>query len=477
MHPVGQSANSATTADQSPDPVSPTAFVSIANRGTVRRAVFVLAMPVLGEELLNSFVGIFDIWLAGRISVAATAAIGLGAYVEWLISMLFMLVGIGTTALVARFTGAVQRERANHYANQSMVLAVGMGFAAFAFIYWIAPWLGRVQNMSGETLDIIVRYLRIDATGFVFTSLTLIGAAALRGVGDMRTPLKILTVVNIVNMTVSYALVFGTGPLPALGTDGVAIGTVAGRFVGGVLTLLVLAHGRSDLRLTPAELRPRIESTRRILRIGLPAALDGATMWTGHFIFLIIIANLGDQQIAPIYYAAHIIGVRIEAFTYLPASAWSKATATVVGQALGARNRDRAVRAGHEGVLQCGILGIGLTAFYYFGADLIFRTMQSDPIVWMVGIPALKMAAFFQIFLLASIIYIGALRGAGDTRYPLIITIVSVGLVRLPLGYLLGITLGWGLMGAWGAMCIDMAVRGSLAFTRFTRGKWLTARV
>jgi putative MATE family efflux protein len=477
MHPVGQSANSATTADQSAVPVSATAFVSIANRGTVRRAVFVLAMPVLGEELLNSLVGIFDVWLAGRISVAATAAIGLGAYVEWLITMLFMLVGIGTTALVARFTGAVQRERANHYANQSMALAAGMGFAAFALIYTFAPWMGRLQNMSGETLDIVVRYLRIDGTGHVFTSLTLVGAAALRGVGDMRTPLKILTVVNIVNMLVSYGLVFGAGPLPELGTDGIAIGTVAARFVGGVLTLTVLGVGRSNLRITAAALRPHIESARRILRIGLPAALDGAVMWSGHFIFLIIIANLGGQQIAPIWYAAHIIGVRIEAFTYLPAGAWSKATATVVGQALGAGNRQRAIRAGHEGVFQCGILGIGLTAFYYFGAEAIFHTMQSDAIVWMVGVPALKMAAFFQIFLLASIIYIGALRGAGDTRYPLAITVVSVGLVRLPLGYFLGITLGWGLMGAWGAMCIDMAVRGTLAFTRFTRGKWLTARV
>ena len=474
---MGQSANSASAIDKHAEQASAITFTSIANRGTVRRAVFVLALPVLGEELLNSFVGIFDVWLAGRISVAATAAIGLGAYVEWLISMLFMLVGIGTTALVARYTGAVRREDANHYANQSLTLAVGMGLAAFALIYSIAPSLARLQNMTGETLDIIVRYLRIDATGHVFTSFTLVGAAALRGVGDMRTPLKILTVVNVVNMAVSYGLVFGTGPLPALGTDGIAIGTVAGRFVGGVLTLVVLARGLSDLRLTLAQLRFRIESARRILRIGLPAALDGAVMWSGHFIFLIIIANLGDRQLAPILYAAHIIGIRIEAFTYLPAAAWSKATATVVGQALGAGNRRRAVAAGHEGVLQCCILGIGLVAFYYFGAELIFHTMQTDSIVWMCGIPALKMAAFFQLFLIASIIYVGALRGAGDTRYPLIITLISVGLVRLPAGYLLGITFGMGLMGAWGAMCLDMTVRGVLAACRFQRGRWLTARV
>mgnify|MGYP000314279538 CR=1 FL=1 len=322
---------------------------------SVRRAVFILAMPVLGEQLLNSMVGILDVYLAGRISVSATAAIGLAAYVAWLISMLFMLVGTGTTALVARCIGAGDRAGANHYANQSLGLAIGMGVGACVLVFGIAPTFASLQNMTGETADIVVRYLRIEGASYMFTSLTLVGSAALRGVGDMRTPLKILSVVNIVNIIVSCSLTFGIGPVPKLGIDGIVIGTVTGRVIGGLIMLVVLAKGRSGIRMRGPDLRPLLESIRRILRIGGPAALDGAVMWSGHFIFLMVIANLAEGDLGRAYYAAHIVGVRIEAFTYLPAVAWATATATIVGQSLGAGDPKRAIRAGHEAVFQCGI--------------------------------------------------------------------------------------------------------------------------
>ncbi len=451
---------------------------SIANRGSVRRALFWFAMPVLGEQLLNTAVGLVDVFLAGTISVHATSAIGLAAYVGWLMSMLFMLVGTGATALVARMTGAGKHADANLFANQSLGLAAGLGVAGFAFIWLLAPTLATLQSMSPETSAVVVHYLRFDAIGHLFTSFTLIGAAAMRGVGDMRTPFKILTVVNITNIVTSYALVFGLGPIPAIGINGIVIGTVFGRFIGGLLTLMTLRRGRGGLKLVPNLMKPVRESVRRILRIGGPAALDGLIMWSGHFAFLMLIGQLDAGSAGNAYYAAHIIGIRVEALTYLPAVAFGAAAATMVGQALGAGDAERARRAGHEAVLQCGLLGAALTGFYYFGADAIFRWMQqTDDVVRIAGPPALRMAAFFQVFLTTAIIYVNALRGAGDTRYPLIITFVSVYVVRLPAGYLLGITMELGLMGAWMAMCGDMTIRGVLATMRFVRGRWIDTTV
>ena len=446
-------------------------------QGTVGWTVLVLALPVLGEQLLNSLVGIVDTFLAGQISVEATSAIGLAAYVGWLVSMLFMLVGTGTTALVARHIGSGEADEADRFANQSMGLAVGMGLGACVLIFLIAPTFARLQNMSGETYAITVRYLRIDAAGHLFTSLTLVGAAALRGVGDMRTPLKILAVVSVLNMIVSPALVYGVGPVPAIGVDGIVVGTVVARVLGGVLMVLVLIRGRSGLRLRLDRVKPVLAAIRRILRIGLPAALDGAVMWSGHFVFLMVIANLAEDALGQAYYAAHIIAVRVEAFTYLPAVAFATATATIIGQSLGAGDPVRAKRAGHEAVFQCGLLAVGLTALYYFGADTVFQVMHRDEIVREVGPPAWRMLALFQIFLTTSIIYVGALRGAGDTRYPLLITIICVGCVRLPLGYLCGIVLNGGLIGAWVGMCGDMTLRAILATIRFSRGGWVKTRV
>ncbi|MEE9296681.1 MAG: MATE family efflux transporter [Phycisphaerae bacterium] len=474
---MSQDTTPSTGQTEHPPAESPQSTPGLAVKVAVPRAVFTLAIPVLAEQFLNSLVGITDVYLAGRLSVDATAAIGLAAYVAWLISMLFMLVGTGTTALVARFTGSAQPDRANHFANQSLGLAVAMGLAAVGLVYVLAPVFANLQNMTGTTYDIVVRYLRIDGAAHVFTSVTLIGSAALRGVGDMRTPLKILSVVNIANLIISCTLVFGLGPIPPLGVDGIVIGTVAGRVIGGLLTINVLLKGRSGLKITADSLRPDLASTQRILHIGGPAALDGAVMWSGHFVYLMIIANLAEGHLGQAYYAAHIIGVRIEALTYLPAVAWAAATATIVGQSLGANDPRRAVSAGHQAVLQCSVLAVALVAFYYFGADFIFRIMHKDELVQQVGPPAFRMLAFFQIFLTTSIIYVGALRGAGDTRVPLLITIIGVGFVRLPIGYFFGIVLGKGLIGAWMGMCADMVVRALLAALRFTRAKWIHTRV
>jgi len=445
--------------------------------GAVGATVLWLALPVLGEQLLNSFIALVDTFLAGRISREATAAVGLASYVDWLASMLFALVGTGTTALVARFVGAGDRNEANRYANQSMALALVSGVAFSSVLFLLAPTFARLQNMQGSTYTIAVQYLRIDATALTFTSLTLVGAAALRGAGDTRTPLMILGAVNVFNAVVSAALVFGWGPLPLFGVRGIVLGTVVGRTSGAILMTLVLLRGRAGLRLRVAHMKLAAEPVRRLLRIGIPAASDGAVMWTGHFCFLMIIARLavGDLQVS--YYAAHMIGVRLEALTYLPASAWAMAAATMIGQNLGAQQPERARGSGHAAARQCGVLAAVVGTFFLVAAPTCFHIMHDDPAVHEVGIFPFRVVACFQPLLAISIVYIGAMRGAGDTRYPLLITVLGLALVRLPLGYVLGIVWGKGLLGAWLAMCADFSLRALLAVRRFVGGRWIHVKV
>jgi len=451
--------------------------VSRVTAGNIRRTVLWLALPVFGEQVLNSFVAIVDTFLAGRISTEATSAVGLAAYVAWLATMLFALVGTGTTALVARSVGAHDREGADRFCNQSVTLAVLSGLGISALLFLLAPTFARLQNMTGTTFDIAVRYMRIDAAALVFTSLTLAGGAALRGAGDTRTPMLILGAVNILNVPLSAALVFGWGPFPQLGVTGIVLGTVTARFAGGVLMLTVLAHGRAGLRLHGSALRLQREPVDRILRIGVPAASDGAVMWTGHFIFLIIVARLAEGALGQAYYAAHIIGVRLESLTYMPAVAWAAAAATMIGQNLGAGDPGRARRSGHEAALQCGLLAAAVGVAFYFGATALFQVMHKDPTVRAVGTSPFRIVALCQPMLAVSIVYIGALRGAGDTRFPLVITILGLVLVRLPLAYVFGVVLGGGLWAAWLAMCGDFVLRAILAAIRFARGKWVSLKV
>lgn len=444
--------------------------------GSLRRRMLTLALPVLVEQLLSFSVGMVDTFLA-RTDSNATTAVGLAVYVGWLASLLISLVATGTTALVSRHWGANDREAANRFANRSMAMAGCLGMAIFAFVYLAAPIFASMQEMSGETARLVIRYLRLDGCGLIFTSLILVGAAAMRGTGDMRSPMVILGIVNILNAIVSTILVYGLGPFPAWGMDGIVAGTVTARVSGGVLMLLRLARGSKGLQLHRRELVVRGEEAGRILRIGIPAAVEGIVMWAGNFLFLMIIARLGQEGFSKAHYAAHIIGIRVEGLTYLPAVAWGHAAATMVGQALGAGDVQRARQAGHEAVMQCGLLATAMSLLYFFGAPWIYAALQTETAVHEIGIPAFRMLSLVQVPLVLTIIYMMALHGAGDTRYPMWFTFVGVICVRVPLGYLCGIILDGGLIGAWVGMCGDILLRAVLLQIRFTRGRWVETRV
>ncbi|MFH1111092.1 MAG: MATE family efflux transporter [Planctomycetota bacterium] len=459
------------------EPAEQPVLASVVTAGPVRRTLFLLALPVLAEQILNTLVGLVDTYLAGRISPAATSAVGLAAYVSWLASMLVMLIGTGTTALVSRYEGAGDHERANHFANQSLTLGAVLGLGLFIAMFTLAPAFARYCRMTGDAYSITVTYLRVGAVGYLFMSPMIVGCAALRGVGNMRTPMLIYALLNVINVVMAWSLVYGLGPFPTLGVTGIVTGTVIAQISGTLLLLAVLGHGGAGVRIRRRDLPVSWASAWRILRIGLPAAADGAVMWSGQFMFLAIISRLADPPLGEIYFATHIIAIRVEAFVYLPAMAWSAATATMIGQALGAHQPRRAMRVGHEGVLQCGLLAVAIATGFYLGARFIFEQMSTDAMVQAAGVRPFRILAMLQPFLVTSIVYVGALRGAGDTRFPLLITVVGTILIRVPVGYYFGIVEQWGLLGAWMGMFGDMLWRACASSLRYAGGAWVKTRV
>jgi len=445
--------------------------------GPIGRTLFFLALPVLAEQLLNTLVGLVDTYLAGRISATATSAVGLSAYVSWLASMLMMLIGTGATALVSRYEGRGEHDKANHYANQSLTLGWVMGVAIFVLVYEMAPWFAHYCRMSGEAYFISVNYLRMDAIGLLAMGVTIVGCAALRGVGNMRTPMVIYAIINAVNVVASFGLVYGWGPVPPQGVSGIVAGTVIARVLGGILIVALLIRGRGGVEVCWPDLPLIWKSSWRILRIGLPAAADGAIMWTGQFCFLAIISRLADPPMGESYFAAHVIAMRVEAFSYLPAVAWGAATATMIGQSLGAGDARRAVRVGHAGVLQCGLLSIVIATCFFLGAEWVYENMSTDASVHAAGIIPFRYLALVQPLLVASIVYVNSLRGAGDTRIPLLITMVGTICIRLPVGYYFGIVRQGGLLGAWMGMFADITWRAISSAVRYATGGWVRTRV
>ncbi|MHC4875648.1 MAG: MATE family efflux transporter [Planctomycetota bacterium] len=446
--------------------------------GNVSRTVLFLALPVLAEQFLNFMVGFVDTYLSGRISAAATSAIGTGAYVNWLAELLYSMIGIGTTALVARQWGSGDHEDASRVASTSIGLAVLFGSAGVILMLVAAPAFGWFLGLDQVTNDLSVRYLRLSSFGHVFSCVTLVGASALRGAGNMRAPMWILGLVSILNVLFSSMLVFGFGPIAPLGVDGIAFGTIAARGAGCLLMGWVLLSGLTEL--TPsfglASLKDRT-TARRILRIGSPAAMDGLSMWTGHFLFLKLIAGLDAGAPKAVNYAAHIVGVEVEALNYLPAWAWGTAAATLIGQSLGARVPERARSGGHAAVLQASLLAFVIMLMFYFGADAIYGLMHKDSEVRAVGVPALRLLALFEIPLSVTIVYAVGVRGSGSTIAPMIINFAGVFLVRLPMAWLFAFEFDMGLRGAWLGMGIDIILRSIAMGLYFEFGRWGQTKV
>ncbi|MCH8851838.1 MAG: MATE family efflux transporter [Planctomycetes bacterium] len=461
-------------ASKSARPHADTLRTHISQVDGVGLAIVALALPVLGEQFCNILVGLVDTFLAGRfLDKEAITAVGIASYVSWLATMLSGFIGVGSTALVARAVGAGDSAQANRLANQSMGLAGFLGFAMMVGLLILSTFLPRMLGLPSEAAGMTAQYLRIDAFGQFLYAYMLIGAACLRGAGDTRTPMLIMIGVNFVNVVVSVTLCLGLGPFPALGVIGIAAGTVAARSLGGVVMLIVLYKGQTALKLNLPQMAFDRKIARRIVNIGGPAGLDAALMWTGHFIFLGFLMKVdADAEIGLAASAAHMIGVRIESFSYLPAMAWGIAAATLVGQALGAGDPQRARRIGHLAVLQLAPYALVVTGLYYFCAEFIYSFATGDRMVQDQGVPALRLVAFAQPSLICMIIYVSALRGAGDTRFPMLMNVLGIFCVRIPLAYTFGVVLKGGLFGAWIGMTSDLIFRSLLAAARFKWGKW-----
>jgi putative MATE family efflux protein len=384
--------------------------------------------------------------------------------------LIFGLVGTGTTALVSRAIGAGDIALARRVTNVSLALGAFLGVGVSVGLFVLAPTFATMQDLTGKSREIAVEFLRVEALGEFFYVFCLVGCAALRGAGDMRTPMLLLGLVNAVNMFVSPMLVFGWFGLEPWGITGVVAGTFVARVSIGLLTLLALVGGAGGLALTRDLFRPFSAEASRIMKIGGPAVVDGLLMWSGHFLFLMIVSRLTGGATPSANRAAHMIGIQVEGLTYLAASAWGYAAASLIGRFIGAGLPGHAIRAGHMAARHvAGVAMLGSMCFF-FGSEAIYGLMTTEAEVREVGTRAMRVLAVYQIPLTMMIVYIFCMRGAGDTRAPALINTLGIFFVRLPLGYLFGIVWDGGLIGAWIGMSCDVALRWACAWWYFSRG-------
>jgi len=436
------------------------------------RSIWVLAWPVILTFLLDSLVGLVDTLMVGRLGSDAVAAVGVGTQILNSVSVAMTAVGTGTLALVARFVGAGQRQNAALVLGQSIVASFFLSLACVIPVVAFAPSIVGWFGVAPQVHDLGVAFTRIVMLSIPQTAMLFVIGSALRAAGDTRTPLWIGTIVNILNVVGNYVLIFGHFGLPALGVRGSALATTIAFSTGMVIALALLARGELALRLEPWQLRPAWPTIRRVLRIGYPTAIEQILMQAGFFLYLVFAARYGTSAVA-----AYFIGVRILAMSFLPGYGFAAAAAALVGQNLGAHQPELARRAGWASnwlsVYLMSALGLVIILFAEQIASLFVseREVIRDTVwfIWALGLSQPFMATDFTLG--------GALRGAGDTRFPLLAVFVGFYGLRLGCGYLVTYVLEWNLFWLWFALIGDYVARAALKSWRFASDHWLRLRI
>jgi len=430
----------------------------------IRRQVFTLALPIVANNLLQRGVGVADTIMVGHLGAAPLAAVGLCQLLVMTGTAFVHCFAVGSAVIVARHTGAEEYDPRRWVGNTGIaggaMVGLVLGLLGAAFGRGAASLIGA----EGEVLGAAVSYLQVIGLAYTFMVVIQIASAIFQGAGDTRTPLRVVVFVNVAHILIAYPLIFGRWGMPALGVRGAALGTLISEAMGALLMVLLLA--RRDL----VSLRQRMfvpAQFTRIVRLGLPVV--GERLLTQGMQILYARLILGFEVAA---YAAHQIGLNIEAMSFLSGLGFSQAATTMVGQNLGARRPVRATRSGYQsGVIAVAVMSVFGLTFLLF-PRLWVSLFTSDPEVRAYGVIYCRLAAFMQPAIALAMVMAGSLRGAGDTQGPMYGVLLGAWAFRLPVAWILGGWLFHSIPIIWLSMVIDWNLRALFLFLRYRRSSW-----
>jgi putative MATE family efflux protein len=433
-----------------------------------QRATLELAWPAIVENVI-AFSGQAAIFaFVGHLGAVATSAVGAAFQFSFLLFPIWRSLAIGTMAHVSRRMGEGRPHLAADVTRQSLLVGAIAGLVVGSmFIVFAAPLL-RLLGASEEVVETGTPILAVVGAGSAFQTVWFIGVSAVRAAGDSRTPMWLAVFSAALTVPLAYLFleVMRVGPI------GAAYAVVLDGAVICVLVVAVLWRGSADLRLGDGSWRLDRATVRSIFAISLPSAAESAMFSVGILALSGFAFRLGTAS-----GAAHQIVNQVESLSFLPCIAFSGAASALVGQSLGMGDPRRATRSGWVAVRMAVLWSTAAGIAFMVAPQLLLGVFTNDQRVVEAGVGALAIVGIAQpaqalIFTLG-----GALRGAGDTRFPLIATVVNWFVVRLPLAYVLAFPLGLGLAGVWAGIAADYFVRAGLLAWRFNSGAWQRVRV
>ncbi|MBM3263896.1 MAG: MATE family efflux transporter [candidate division Zixibacteria bacterium] len=433
----------------------------------LNRTIIALAWPAILENLLRTSVYIVDSIFVGQLGTLAFAAVGQSSMVLFTVVFTFFGVGVATGAIVARNLGRGDRGAAGKAAGQGILLGTGVGaLLAVAGILW-GEWLLAGLGTDLEVIDAASGYMYLV---FLFSPVQMymyIASGILRSAGDTKTPMWSTGIMNVFNIVGDWVLIFGIGPFPEMGIEGAALATGLSYLVGAaVLSAKLFAPLPIHVPLF-SMFRIDLDILRTLFRISLPNIGEQVVLQGAYFMFMWMVTGLGTTALA-----AHFMAIRVEMISFMPVFGLSMAVSTVVGQSLGAGRPEIAELAVRRSA-RIGLFSMGALCLVFIGVPGLFVSMFSPtPDVYALSVLCVRLAALELPTSALLMIYGGAMRGAGDTLSPMLISLFGAIFLRIGVIYLLVVLWGGGLPGVWLGTAIDWGIRTIIGYVLFRRGRW-----
>jgi putative MATE family efflux protein len=438
----------------------------------LRKAVFLLSVPMVLELVLESTFAVVDIYFVGKLGASAVATVGLTETFLFLLYAVAMGLAMAVTAVVARRIGEHRREEAAVTAVQAIALAmlVSLPVTVVGIVY--AQDLLRLMGADAWSLEHGYRYTQWMLGGNAVIMLLFVINAIYRGAGDAAIAMRVLWVANALNIVLDPILIFGWGPIPAMGIEGAAIATNIGRGVGVAMQLWILFRGGKHIRVAASQLVWNGAILLNVVRTSLGGIGQMIVAMTAWIFLMRILAAMGSEAVA-----AATIAIRIMMFTLMPAWGMSNAAATLVGQNLGAGEPGRAESA----VWRIGWYNMAFTVcvsvLFFVFHDRLIAIFSQDPQVIAIGGEWLRILSYSFFVYGWWMVAVQAFNGAGDTVTPTKINLVFFWLIQIPLSWWLATGLGLQHTGVfWGVFVSETSV-GLFTLWLFSRGRWKTAQV
>lgn len=439
------------------------------------RITFQMAWPSIVESFFVAFAGLVDSLMVSSLGSYAVAAVGLTTQPKFIGLSMFFAANVAISALVARRRGEEKQEEANRILSTAVVFILAAAVVLSIVFVLLASPIIRFCGSTPETHDSAVAYFQIVMGGMIFNCIQMGINSAQRGVGNTKITMRTNVTSNTVNIIFNYLLINGHFGFPALGIRGAALATVLGTVVASVMSVISILKPDGFISLPyiiKNKVLPTFKTLGNLIHVGYSVFFEQLLMRVGFMMTAIMAAKQGTDAMA-----AHQVGMNIMGLTFSFGDGLQAAAVALIGRSLGAGDEKLAKEYGGICRMFGGVISACLAVLYFFGAGALMRLFFVEEHIVAIGVGIMRVIIFVVIFQVSQVVYMGCLRGAGDTFYTAVASTISVTFIRTLGSWLGGYVFGLGIIGIWLGVLADQISRFTFASIRFKQGKWTQIKI